>query len=376
MGLPKIPFTPQTASINRIRIVDLPGIHVDDSVIGEQAYNLLSAPAIVHYMLSHARDLNLPSGYMEGDPNRSELRRDLPLLLDQYLTSSDPVVRNCAEKIAERLGRNLGYLLLTLHRGDIVNRLVRPDWTTQEWDQWHNIRNIIIGGGLASGHLGDRLLAAAQSIITRNRYMNLIHINKSAYPRTMTVVGASRYFPIAAKNALCLDFGQTSVKAATVKLQQGSIKSMSWLPTHFVSWHWRNDTEARNEIQPQEVLNFVVDETTSRWQQASETGIPLDSDIIMSIAAYVRDEKLLGNGIYARMSLLTEDVQAMMQKHVWDQGNIKVRIHFIHDGTAAAAVYAGSQKTAVLVFGTAIGVGFAPESAACLRSIGADVPLL
>ncbi len=123
MGSPRIPFTPQNASVNRVRIVDLPGIAVDKEVAGEQAYHLLSAPAVVRYALKRADDLALPAEYRTGDPDSFELRRDCPQFVDTCLHNANSSVRKAAEDIARRLGRNLGYILLTLHRGDLENRL-------------------------------------------------------------------------------------------------------------------------------------------------------------------------------------------------------------------------------------------------------------
>ena len=82
---------------------------------------------------------------------------------------------------------------------------------------------------------------------------------------------------------------------------------------------------------------------------------------MLCIAAYVREGKLLGNGIYARMSLLGEDIRILLAEALAKQGIPAVCLHLIHDGTAAAAVHAGEADCAVWVIGTAIGVGF-PEA--------------
>ena len=373
MGLPKIPFTPQNASINRVRIVDLPGIEVDDIVAGEQAYNLLSAPAVVKYSLAKANQLKLPQRYLTGNPNRLELRRELPRYIDTCLTSTHTTVRDAATKIATLLGRNLGFLLLTLHRGDAINQQARSDWTSLEWDQWREIQNIYIGGGLVSGHLGDQMIDTASALISTNGFADCLYVKKSHYLRTMAITGASRYLPSHTHHALCLDIGQTSTKAAVVHLDKGVIKGISWLPTQDVVWNWRNDTEAQNEIDPHEVVDFVTRELIRIWHSAYAVGIKLDQDIMVSIAAYVQGGRLLGNGIYARMSLLGKDVRKLLEDRLRYSAGINTKVHIVHDGTAAAAIHAGETNTAVLVLGTAIGVGFAPVSASLLRPISTDL---
>jgi hypothetical protein len=45
-----------------------------------------------------------------------------------------------------------------------------------------------------------------------------------------------------------------------------------------------------------------------------------------------------------------------------------IQIELLHDGQAAALPYAGKPHQAVMTFGTALGIGFPPESATNLRS--------
>ena len=51
-SLPVIPFTSPHVSVNRVRIVDLPGVPVDVEVRGQLAYDLLSTKALVAQALS------------------------------------------------------------------------------------------------------------------------------------------------------------------------------------------------------------------------------------------------------------------------------------------------------------------------------------
>jgi hypothetical protein len=364
-----IPHTQQNASINRVRIVDLPGITVDEVVIGEQAYNLLSAPAIVSYTLAHADALDLPFRYRTGNVNRIELRRDLPRFLDSCLTSPQQVVRETAYAISRQLGRNLGFLLLTLHRGDKVNRDARSDWSPREWDQWHTIRQVYIGGGIVSGRLGDHVIENARQIISFNGYGEVIRVKKGTHPRMMAAIGATRYFPQETKQALCLDLGQTSVKSIVTHFESDIVTHVTQLPTHDVKWNWRNDPNAKNDIDPHDVVQFVTNELMDNWMTVVNKKIRLDRDIMICIAAYVQRGRLFGNGIYAQMNILAEDVRIYLSRKLREQAGIDSNIHIIHDGTAAAAVHAGEKNSAVLVLGTAIGVGFVPESANQLRGL-------
>lgn len=93
----------------------------------------------------------------------------------------------------------------------------------------------------------------------------------------------------------------------------------------------------------------------------------------MSIAAYVQGGTLLGNGIYARMSRIADDVRTLIAARVAEISDRRPVLHIIHDGTAAAATYAGTPNGAVIVIGTALGVGFTPETANGLRMISPEL---
>ena len=64
MSLP-IPFSPPHLSVNRVRIVDLPGIPIDSQVRGRQAYELLSNRAIARFLVT-VKMLSYMRRIMEG----------------------------------------------------------------------------------------------------------------------------------------------------------------------------------------------------------------------------------------------------------------------------------------------------------------------
>jgi len=113
-----IPVTP-TMSLNRVCIVDLPGIDVPDNVKGKTAFQLVSATALTRLVRQHIRALHL-------DANLSD--HALRLAYDATLASDTPSVRSAAHEIAQTMGRSLGYVLLALRRGDDVNRRARSEW--------------------------------------------------------------------------------------------------------------------------------------------------------------------------------------------------------------------------------------------------------
>src|SRR6476469_668329 len=137
------------ASLNRMRIMDLPGLALEDEVKGQLAFDLLSTGALVDLMRRDPACLGLTPGDL-ADGSRA------PRLLDRSFGAEDPAIRAAADAIATRYGRRLAYLILTLKRGDAVNRQARADWDESYWVHWAGVEQIWLGGGLASGQLGER----------------------------------------------------------------------------------------------------------------------------------------------------------------------------------------------------------------------------
>jgi hypothetical protein len=371
-----IPPTPLSASINRIRIVDLPGVPIDTTVRGALAYHLLSGPALIRYAQTAGEYLKLPALLRTADTELPQTRQTLPRAVDKALHDADPAVRHAAAAIARRLGRNLAYILLTLHHGDEVNRAARRDWGPGEWEHWARIGRIWMGGGVISGDLGIEIVAHANTTLRGANCATDLTVARALRPQNMALLGAARYLPpqnVPEWHALCIDFGQTSAKCAMATIVQGTLRRLLWFPSVPVSWHWRNDPTAGHNIDGRDVLDFAARAIASGVAQAQARGAQVVEDIAISIAAYTDGGKLLGNGIYARMSRLAPDVRPLLADRVMALGGGLRRYHVVHDGTAAAALHAGIPHSAVIVVGTALGVGFPPKSEAGLMTIAPDL---
>ena len=119
----------------------------------------------------------------------------------------------------------------------------------------------------------------------------------------------------------------------------------------------------------EQVLDFVAGAIAQTWDRCVEEGISPGKDVMLSVAAYVQNGRLLGNGIYAQMHALAEDIRPSLVESVKARTGVTFRMHFIHDGTAAAALHAGERNAAVIIVGTALGIGFPPTETADLRPL-------
>jgi hypothetical protein len=366
-----VPFTPPHVSVNRVQIVDLPGIAIDPQVRGRKAYELLSSRAIVGYARERASELELPADYCQ-DSVRT--RVELAHFVDDCLQSPRTLVREAARAIGRRLGRNLGHILATLHRGDQVNRDARSDWTTADWERWHSIEKIWLGGGLMSGRLGALILQGAGGFLDECGLAGRIRLAPTSYGGEIALFGAARYLPSGSRQSLCLDLGQTLVKRACLRFEDEALDRVERFSPLPVDWDRLGVPSHPDPRRGRWVLDFVASAIVQTWEESVSRGCSPGEDIMLSVAAYVQNGRLLGNGIYAQMHAVAEDIRPFLVDLVSARVGVRIRVQFIHDGTAAATLYAGERNTAVMLVGTALGIGFPPVDSDGLRPVTLNPP--
>jgi len=365
-----VPFTPPHVSVNRVKIMDLPGLPIDDEVRGQMAYHLLSSLAVTRYARERAEALQLPATFSQ---DTTQTRLELPRFVDGCLSSPHESIRAAARAIGQRLGRNLGYILLTLHRGDAVNRAARPDWTAEDWEHWAKIERVWLGGGLMSGALGGLIVQSARDCLAEYDYSGQLRVERSPFGEMMAVLGAGRYLPASTCAALCLDFGQTTIKRACLEFEDGVMvrvrrfeslaREVDELPT----------TATPEPDTGRKVLGVMAGAIAQTLDGAIASGITPDADLMLSVAAYVQGGRLLGNGLYASLNALADDARPLLADAVRARTGRTVRVHLIHDGTAACTLYARVPNAAVIVVGTALGIGFPPATDSDLRPLAPNL---
>jgi hypothetical protein len=346
-----------SASLNRLQIMDLPGI--DPAVRGKRGYDLLSTQRLLELLKASAEILHLPADVPDYE---------LPILFDRCF--GDPHTAPAAESIAREMGRNLGYILLTLKRGDPVNRAARIDWDNSYWDYWAQIQKIWLGGGLVSGKLGVRMHYIAQEMLAQDGFAD-VQVLLSHYGSNLPLVGAARRLPGNSTYALVFDFGQTRVKRAIAYYTDGiltALRTLSTVPSGCETLNPSADNRALAERQRDTMVNILadvwgpVDVGAGAWPELA---------IAASIASYMRDGQPADRGCYGQLGMLSDNLENHLAKLLSQKIHKPVNITLIHDGTAAATAYAGSPHTAVIMIGTALGIGF-PTMKIPVRPIPAD----
>jgi hypothetical protein len=350
------PFNPDrltpSASLNRVKIVDLPGVDLESAVKGKTAYELLSAQALADYLREHAGALGLDAGLSGAAA--------LPVAFDRCFEAESRAIRAAAEEAAGYFGRRLGYLVLTLKRGDAANRRAREEWDDTYWAHWASIQEIWLGGGLVSGHLGRRVGQYAQAALAEAG-MTDCTLHLSAYPSALPLVGAARCLPPGSRAGLVFDFGHSYIKRACAWYESGTLVALRPLPPLATGWTEPARDPAHQARRWAEHMVSVVADTWQATQAPDLTPAPL---MVASIASYVVDGQpaVYDRGIYAQLRLISDNLGRWLSRRVGERVRHPVEISLLHDGTAAARTYAGTAHAAVIMLGTALGIGFPPRA--------------
>jgi hypothetical protein len=345
------------ASLNRVRIVDLPGVPMDADAKDKLAFDLLGAHALALMLHDRAGALGLPVADIDS--------RRLPVLFDECFDSPRPQVRAAAEDVARRFGQHLGYLVATLKRGDKVNRLARTEWDDGHWTHWGAIQRVWLGGGLVSGQLGQHMLRYAQAVLAAalaGAGAGECALQLATNPSNLALIGAARSMPANHPAGLVFDFGQSRVKRACATFANNALTQLQLLPAIPAPWE---PEETGENIAPGELGEFMSMVLATSYQAMRQRGMALGPTLNVAIASYLADGQPADyiSGIYGRLRQLAARAADWLAQDVSRQVGAPLRVNLMHDGTAAARTFAGEQLTAVIMFGTALGVGFAPSTA-------------
>ncbi len=327
--------------MNRVIVADLPGL--PEKLRGKTGYGLLSAEALAALIKPHRAALHVPPEVPD---------RDLPRRLDEVLFNGwgDEVLT--VTSIASAFACRLAYLLATLKRGDAVNRAARPEWDDSYWEFWSGIKHVILGGGLVSGILGGVAAQLAEETILPGLGVRDLRVEVSKFGAQLPLYGIARRAPLDCRRAYVLDFGGTAVKRGRAIYGENELLALEELPAL--------PMKARK---PTVLFKFLVD-------TMANAKVDHDGVILASLATYLDDNGHIQageRGIYGELAQTSTNLQAELTAAVSKKLRKPVTVRLFHDGSAAATVYAGMPRCAVVMMGTALGIGFPPPTNEGLR---------
>lgn len=325
MPLDPYSITPN-GSINRVKLMSAPGL--PEAWRGKTTYQVMGRESLVKRILEA-----FPELATQADPVRD--------FSERYLAQKNAA----AEAIADDMGLALGYLLHILKQGKAANREARPEWDDSYWMHWGSVQHLILGGGLMSGTLGKHILARAAHMLD-----GMMTLEIAKYPAALPLIGAARMENESHVPSWVFDFGGTNLKRARVVYANNKLRTMDQLPSLLIpSFNETND-----------LFDFMVRAILDTIAQASSSAELLFINI--SIANYVNHGRLAPDNPYGRLRSLGEDSSQVLSEAVTKRLGYPATIMLVHDGTAAAKVYAGAKNTAVITVGTSLGWGFPPPS--------------
>lgn len=343
--------------MNRVRLVDLPGLNVPLAWQNKTGFQLLGQQALRQQIQRQTAVLHLNA----HDPH-------LFHQFDACFDSPQVSVRETALDIAREYGRKLAYHQLVLKRADAVNRAVRPDWQAAHWRFWAQIEQVWLGGGLMAGRLGPLAAAEAQAFMRQHGFPDYT-LTVSEHAASLPLLGAARTALPSTRAMLVFDFGQTAVKRAIAHYQNDvlvDLLPLPGLPADCTNIGWSR--EKRLAEQTRDRILQVVAQTWSEIGSES-TGRPLADTVTLVLACYLLNGQPRPEdwGCYGRLQLFGPNLAAYLSQQIGQRVGRDIQVQLLHDGQAAALAYAGQSHSAVITFGTALGIGFPEDDDACLR---------
>ena len=198
-------------------------------------------------------------------------------------------------------------------------------------------------------------MRAAQRILLQAGFLDCgVHL--APHGADLPLVGLSRLAPAGARTMLLLDFGHTAVKRAVAAYEADRFVRLHRLPTRPTSC----ESIHRPGLEPETIATFaerllgMIDQS---WREAER---PLSPTIAVSLACYLRagQPPPAEMGCYGRLQLLSENLQSYLADQLSRRLGRPIQLFLRHDGTAAALACDGNLETAVIMLGTAVGVGF------------------
>ncbi len=279
-------------------------------------------------------------------------------------THRELVTARGEKEAARELGDRLGWFVAILRTGHEQNRQAREEWDDSHWALWAGIQRIVLGGGLVSGPEAPLMLEAAQSRL--KALGQTCTLERARNPQHLPLIGACRFFEDSIHSrrtnktaekttqrtqTVVLDFGGSFLKRGRLTCggtELSKLELLDALPVDFES------------LSPHELLSAMARATAATIQEASPSWTG-ELIVPVSIAAYVDNEGqplLSQQGVYMRLGRLEGNAGMLLSKAVSKICGQAVHTQLIHDGSAAARAFGSAVPAAVIMLGTALGIGF------------------
>ncbi len=240
-------------------------------------------------------------------------------------------------------GENFAIFLRHLLDGESMVGGEVDAWEKKYLEHWQSIRRVYLGGGLMNGKFGEIISSAINRSI--ENFGLPVQVVRAGNPSYLPVIGLARSTNDDFGKRAIFDFGNTNAKRALATYDGGLLRSVDLLKSVTLPQ------------QSEGVAAFMADTIASTIDDAGA-----ENEIVRcSVASYMdglSPVRSPGRGLYSdpdsiNPGILSERVSGALGR--------MIGVELCHDGTAAARAFAGQEHTAVIMLGTALGVGFVPD---------------
>jgi hypothetical protein len=318
---------------------------VPPRLAGQRAFAILSAPAVAEVAGSHGVAVA-----------RDAVADDL----GAALRAADPGRRRGAMAAAAEVGLRLACVLATLRNPGTASAQGWNPWRRAYLRHWAAMGEVHLAGGLLAGDAGQAVVDQTRATLAR-----LDTPTRTAlmpWPARAALIGAARRLGAEAGDVLALDLGGSSVKTALVRVAPGGAAELTALTTT------RVPVDPEENLPSEALAEFLAGILETAAGDARSLGARTRA-VAISVACFLgRDRRCADRGIYANLPVLRDEA---WRRRLGELVGRSVELGVFHDGTAAAASLPGDGGApgAVLVLGTALGVGFPPAGLPAWRSL-------
>ncbi len=190
------------------------------------------------------------------------------------------------------------------------------------------------------------------------------------YLSLLPLIGAARSVPAGQTTVLVCDFGGTATKRTLATYTNDQLRALQVLPPVAAPAAAHAVVNGGSHIEVLRLATQVAALLADTWQAHASSRPDLAPMLVCSVASYVVDNHPLPRqgGAYAALHAVTDNLGQWLSAAVSARLNRSIQVILLHDGTAAAQTYAGTQHAAVITMGTALGVGF-PASRGKVRPV-------
>jgi hypothetical protein len=324
------------ASVNRLVVAGLPGVPAD--LAGRQAYAILSVEAVAAVCAAR--------GVAAG---RDSVADDL----GAALRSGDPAARRAATEVAAEVGSRLAYVLATLRAPTTAPAQGWNPWRHAYLRHWAAVDEVHLAGGLLTGATGPAVVRHTRAALARLGVATRVVL--VPWPAWAALIGAVRRVEMGGGEVVGVDLGQSRAKTALARAPGGRTIEMTPFPPARVPF------EPSDHPTTLALDRFLEAVLASAARDARRLGANVRT-VAISVACYLRHGRPQGErGIYANLPDLTAPQWRERLRALFGP-SLAGDVTLIHDGTAAAASARAAREgtSAVLVAGSALGVGFPP----------------